>query len=176
MKKLIFTFLVSFIAVISYCQNNGASSNLNLDFEVVEKGDPVGWNNFGGGNYNLAIDSTNTKSGKYTASIAFNYGKPNFKAWAYTLPNNYAGKKITLSGYIKTENITEGYAGLWMRIDPSIDFDNMNKNGIKGTTEWTQYEITLVMNPEKIYRNKFVAIVYSKGIPNKIGRSEEHTV
>ena len=36
-----------------------------------------------------------------------------------------------------------------MRIDPSIDFDNMNKNGIKGTTDWTQYEITLVMNPEK---------------------------
>jgi hypothetical protein len=35
--------------------------------------------------------------------------------------------------------------GLWMRIDPSIAFDNMNQNGIKGTTDWTgmrshQYE------------------------------------
>lgn len=37
-----------------------------------------------------------------------------------------------------------------MRIDPSIGFDNMQKRGIKGTTDWTEYEITLAMkNPKK---------------------------
>jgi C-terminal processing protease CtpA/Prc len=30
---------------------------------------------------------------------------------------SYDGKKITLSGYVKTENVTEGYAGLFMDPD-----------------------------------------------------------
>ena len=67
----------------------------------------------------------------------------NFKAWSFTIPNSYAGKKITLVGYVKTENVTEGYAGLWMRIDPSVAFDNMSSRGIKGTTDWKKYEIVL---------------------------------
>jgi len=163
MKKLISTFLILFIVVTSYCQIKETASSLNFDFEIVEKGNPVGWNKFGDGNYVLAIDSTNTKSGKYAASIALNEGKPNFKAWAFTLPNNYAGKKITLTGYIKTENITEGYAGLWMRIDPSIAFDNMNENGIKGTTDWTKYQITLFMNPEKTTQIVVGGLLTGKG-------------
>ncbi|MBK6986051.1 MAG: hypothetical protein IPH32_15485 [Bacteroidetes bacterium] len=87
---------------------------------------------------------------KIFAVIELNKGtKSDYKAWEFKIPNNYAGKKITLSGYIKTENVTDGFAGLWMRIDPSIGFDNMQKRGIKGTTDWTEYEITLAMNPEK---------------------------
>ncbi|MBK9737853.1 MAG: hypothetical protein IPO92_24125 [Saprospiraceae bacterium] len=79
----------------------------------------------------LLLTPTNIKSGKYSASIEFKEGNPDFKAWAFAIPDSHAGNKITLTGYIKTENVTDGYAGLWMRIDPSIAFDNMNKNGVK---------------------------------------------
>lgn len=63
-----------------------------------------------------------------------------------------AGHTITFSGYIKTENITRGYAGLWWRIDgekadngrPKIlGFDNMFDRGPHGTTAWTKYEIKM---------------------------------
>ncbi|MCF6307434.1 MAG: erythromycin esterase family protein [Flavobacteriaceae bacterium] len=64
--------------------------------------------------------------------------------------DNYLGKQIKLSGYIKSENIT-GWAGFWMRVDGKnnkvLSFDNMNDGlfdrSIKGTTDWTKYEIIL---------------------------------
>ncbi|MGB4968906.1 MAG: S41 family peptidase [Saprospiraceae bacterium] len=157
------TFLILFIAITTYCQTKETISKLNFDFEIVEKGSPAGWNNFGSPNYILALDSTNIKSEKYSASIEFKEGNADFKAWAFTIPDNYAGKKITLTGYIKTENVTDGYAGLWMRIDPSIAFDNMNKNGVKGTTDWTKYEITLEMNPEKTKQIVIGGLLVGKG-------------
>ncbi|MGB3227725.1 MAG: S41 family peptidase [Saprospiraceae bacterium] len=163
MKKSILTFLILFIAITTYCQTKETISKLNFDFEIVEKGSPAGWNNFGSPNYILALDSTNIKSEKYSASIEFKEGNADFKAWAFTIPDNYAGKKITLTGYIKTENVTDGYAGLWMRIDPSIAFDNMNKNGVKGTTDWTKYEITLEMNPEKTKQIVIGGLLVGKG-------------
>lgn len=63
-----------------------------------------------------------------------------------------AGHTVTFSGYIKTQNITRGYAGLWWRIDGEkgdngypamLGFDNMNDRGPRGTTPWTRYEIKM---------------------------------
>ena len=57
-----------------------------------------------------------------------------------------AGKRIRYSGYIKTEGITRGFAGLWWRVDGSsgvLAFDNMQDRGAKGTTDWKRYEIDL---------------------------------
>jgi C-terminal processing protease CtpA/Prc len=146
MKKIILTFLTLVIGLTSFSQTK---EKYNLDFEITDNGKLKDWNNFGSSNYAIALDSINKKSGKYSATIEFREGNPDFKALAFTIPDNYAGNKITLTGYIKTENVTDGYAGLWMRIDPSIAFENMYKNGVKGTTDWTKYEITLEMNPEK---------------------------
>ena len=56
------------------------------------------------------------------------------------------GKKIKYSGYIKTEGVTRGFAGLWWRVDgPSgvLAFDNMQSRGVTGSTEWTRYTIEL---------------------------------
>lgn len=160
MKKTFVTFLILLIGPTAFCQT---SEKFNFDFEIVENGKPKDWNNFGSSNYAIALDSVNKKNGKYSATIEFNDGNPDFKAWAFTIPDNYAGKKITLTGYIKTENVTDGYAGLWMRIDPSIAFDNMNKNGVKGTTDWTKHEITLEMNPEKTKQIVIGGLLVGKG-------------
>ena len=58
----------------------------------------------------------------------------------------YLGKKLKLSGYIKTKDIEE-WVGMWMRVDGqkkhSLSFDNMGDRKIKGTTAWTKYEIIL---------------------------------
>lgn len=163
MKKSILTFLAVFFAITTYCQKKETFSKFNFDFENVEKGSPLGWTNFGTPNYMLACDSTDVKSGKYSVSIEYKKGGADFKACAFTIPGNYAGNEITLSGYIKTENVTDGYAGLWMRIDPSIAFDNMNKNGVKGTTNWTKYQITLEMNPEKTKQIVIGGLLVGKG-------------
>ncbi len=164
MKKLFFTTISFIFSVTLISQTQTPSSQLNLDFELTEKGIPNGWSNFGSSGYKLAIDSIHKKSGKYAASVELEEGNsPDYKAMSFTLPNNYDGKRITLSGYIKTENVSEGYAGLWMRIDPSVAFDNMNKNGIKGTTDWTKYEITLPMDPQKTKQIVVGGLLIGKG-------------
>lgn len=150
--KTLFAILVVLYSFNASSQTTESPTLWNLDFETVEKGMPAGWNNFGSPNYTIASDSIIKRSGKYAASIEFSEAAPDFKALAFNLPNNYAGKEITLSGYIKTENVTDGFVGLWMRIDPGIAFDNMQDFGLKGTTDWTKYEITLDMDPEKTER------------------------
>jgi hypothetical protein len=62
-------------------------------------------------------------------------------------PDKYLGKRIKMTGYVKTENV-KSTAGLWLRIDQynskkPLAFDNMFKRPIKGTTAWTKYEIVL---------------------------------
>ncbi len=163
MKKSIFTSIALFLVVITSCQTKTTLSKLNLDFEIAANGIPAGWDNFGSANYTIAIDSTIKRNGKYAASIEFKEGEANYRAWSFTIPDNYQGKKITLSGYLKTENVTDGYAGLWMRIDPSIAFDNMENNGVKGTTDWTKFEITLDMNPEKTKQILIGGLLVGKG-------------
>lgn len=144
MKRSVLMFLVFFLAKSCYSQ-----INYNFDFEKQEKGFPIGINISGNENYKVSLDSTVKKNGNYSILIENISGKVDFRAISIIISEKYNGKKITLSGYIKTENISEGYAGLWMRIDPNIAFDNMNKNGIKGTTDWQKCSITLNMNPEK---------------------------
>jgi erythromycin esterase-like protein len=81
-----------------------------------------------------------------TANTNTNAG-PAFGVATATFPaNRAAGKKVRYSGYIKTEKVTRGYAGLWWRVDgPSgvLAFDNMQSRGVTGTTDWTKYTIEL---------------------------------
>lgn len=164
MNKSILTLLLSSLTIFVFCQTKNSSSKFNFGFENLKNGSLEGWSNFGNAeNYTMALDSLHKKSGKYAASIQFNEGNVDFKAFAFTFPENYSGKKIKLSGYIKTENVSEGYAGLWMRIDPDVAFDNMENRGVKGTTDWQKYEITLVMDPEKTDQIVIGALLAGKG-------------
>ena len=57
-----------------------------------------------------------------------------------------AGKKVRYSGYIKTEGVTRGWAGLWWRADGAsgvLAFDNMQGRGATGTSDWKRYVIEL---------------------------------
>lgn len=57
------------------------------------------------------------------------------------------GRALHLSGYIRTEGITAGEAGLWMRVDaagrPGIAGDFMTRRGARSTMPWTRYDIEL---------------------------------
>ncbi|HKQ38696.1 MAG TPA: hypothetical protein VJ063_11505 [Verrucomicrobiae bacterium] len=59
---------------------------------------------------------------------------------------DFRGKRVRLSGYVRSRNVQD-WAGLWMRVDGSggkaLAFDNMQGRPIKGTTDWTKYDIVL---------------------------------
>jgi len=149
MKTKFFLSIYLIVLFATSCSHPHTGLNLNLDFEIVQNGKPDVWQIYPKKNYMVSLDSATVKSGKYSLSIEFTGDSVSFKSILMNLPDIYEGKSITLSGYIKTENVTDGWAGLWMQIDPRIAFDNMQNRGITGTTDWKKYEITLPMNPAK---------------------------
>lgn len=67
-----------------------------------------------------------------------------------------AGKHVSLSGFLRTEDVRDGWAGLWLRADGAekmpVAFKNMDDHGVTGTTPWTRYEISIDVpaNAERI--------------------------
>lgn len=102
--------------------------------------------------FTMRVDSTKAYSGNKSIYIE-SYDNSLIKRFGTCRKDisvdNYLGKKIKLSGYIKSKNIV-GWAGFWMRVDGKnnkvFSFDNMHDGfdrSIKGTTDWTKYEIVL---------------------------------
>jgi hypothetical protein len=61
-----------------------------------------------------------------------------------------AGKRVHFSGYSKTDEVDDGYAGLWWRADGpaqgrALAFDNMQDRGGKGTADWKKFELDLAI-------------------------------
>ena len=116
---------------------------LNLGFEASDH--PEGW--FAGGKgYSAAIDKEVKQSGERSLRLSFQEAGE-FGVATSRFPVDAAkGKRLRFTGFIKTNDVTTGWAGLWMRVDgPSgvLAFDNMGQRGVTGTTDWTRYEIEL---------------------------------
>ena len=158
MKNLI-TFFLSLAFSLTL---NAQKNTINLNFETIENGFPKDWNVFGEGSGIVMVSNKVVMEGK-SAMYFENQELDGFKALALDLPQIYAGKSITLSGFIKTENVSDGFAGLWMRIDPNIAFENMQSRGITGTTNWKKYEITLKIQPELTDKIVIGALLTGKG-------------
>jgi hypothetical protein len=61
---------------------------------------------------------------------------------------DYAGKRIRMTGWAKTADANDGGGHLWLRVDgqqpgQSLQFDNMDNRPLKGNTDWQQYSIVL---------------------------------
>lgn len=154
--------LIVLFSAISYSQE-ATIQKLNLDFEQQTDTIPKNWKSSSKEGYKVYGDSENAISGSYSAVIEASETANSFNALSIELPHNYIGKKIRLTGYIKTENVTDGFAGLWMRIDHGVAFDNMQDRGVTGTTDWKKYEIELEMDPEKTEQIIIGGLLVGKG-------------
>jgi hypothetical protein len=101
------------------------------------------------GSYSIYLDSTlKTAARKATIKSLKPVGDEFATVLSSSAPVQSLGKRVQLTGYIKSENVT-GWAGLWMRVDSkssneqSTAFDNMQDRAVKGTTGWTKYSVVL---------------------------------
>lgn len=97
--------------------------------------------------YEVGIDNSTFEHGHACAFIKSK--SPTGKSFGNLMQTisaeNYLGKRLRLSGYIKSKDV-EQWCGMWMRVDgeeSQLQFDNMFNRQIKGTTDWTKYEIVL---------------------------------
>jgi hypothetical protein len=123
----------------------GASIAL-LSFEL-----PAGWLKAGNkpDSYDMGTDAGAGRDGKSAATIKSIYKKvKGFGTLMQMVPaDSFAGKRVRMSAYVKAENVGD-WAGLWFRVDKkgnggSLAFDNMRDRPIKGTADWTAYEVVL---------------------------------
>jgi AraC-like DNA-binding protein len=79
--------------------------------------------------------------------------------------NKYLGKRLKLSGFLKTKGV-DGFCGFWMRVDDHLhdvlQFDNMSDRPIKGDNEWNHYAIVLDV-PENSAVIAFGVLLSGKG-------------
>lgn len=118
--------------------------------------------------YDMGTDKGAGQNGQNAATIKSNKKKINGfgTLMQNCLPDKYRGKRVRMSGYVKSENV-KGWAGLWLRIDSeksgeTLGFDNMGDRSITGTTEWKKYEIVLDV-PMKATNLAYGALLYSTG-------------
>ena len=138
MRKIVIplSVIVVFIAVFLIAKNNNSI--------------PKGWFPAGSNpsEYEMGIDTSTFQNGHSCAYIKSKNPKENeFGTLMQTIDaKNYLGKRLQLSGYIKSKDI-KGWSGMWMRIDgkenQQLGFDNMQDRAIKGTTDWKEYTIVL---------------------------------
>lgn len=132
-----------------------AQTKPNFDFEQrAADGQPAGWNHIGSAEYAFGLDSMTKHSGRYALRTAYKTSI-GFGGSQWRIPATFSGKKLTLTGFVKTQDTglePATFAGLWMRVDNvggnAVAFDNMQSQGIKGTTDWQQYTITLPLPDE----------------------------
>jgi hypothetical protein len=111
---------------------------------------PKGWFPAGSNpsEYEMGVDNSIFQNGHSCAYIKSKAPKgKEFGTLMQTISaDNFLGKRLQLSGYVKSDNVL-GWSGIWMRIDgennQQLGFDNMMDRTIKGTTDWEKYEIVL---------------------------------
>jgi hypothetical protein len=117
---------------------------------AAELGAPPGWEIRGDDRdkFETGVDPQMTHNGKPSAFIISKAEKIQGLASLKQkiAATNYIGKRLRLSGWLKTENVVDA-SGLWMRVDnaerKALELDNMEKRPVKGTTDWKQYSVVL---------------------------------
>lgn len=152
-RKMIIAIMI--LVPIFSCVKNGNEDSppttryLNLDFEdALPGGKPKFWM-AGGMGYEALVDETGRISGKSCLRLESVSPNRTFGVATSFFPVESArGKKLHYSGFIKTEDVEDGHAGLWWRVDgvqqsTVVAFDNMAARGPRGTTDWQEYVIEL---------------------------------
>lgn len=157
MHRVLSALLLLSSAVLCSAQNVRPSETISradlpglLSFEREPAGDaPAGWAASPPGT--IFQDSKIVHSGHGAARLERNPQSPGgFSTINQVIDVDFAGSTIELHGFLRTENVSE-FAGLWMREDgeqSNLAFDNMEGQNLKGTTEWKEYSIVLLLKPE----------------------------
>jgi erythromycin esterase len=114
------------------------------------EGDTARWY-LGGKGEGVGVDSAEAHEGK--GSLRLFHEAVGSGVSSVTLPATDArGKEAVLSGWIKTDSVEGGFAGLWLRVDGAngaiLALDNMQGTNLHGTAAWTRYEVVVAVPPE----------------------------
>jgi len=117
-------------------------------------------------NYEMTLDTSVKRSGRSSARISHKEGSAeDFGTLLQAIEaDRYRGKRLMLSGWLKTENARSAH--IWMRVQSSptlmVGFDNMGNRPVTDTTGWHRYDVVLDIPKDAIYI-AFGAFLIGKG-------------
>jgi hypothetical protein len=118
---------------------------------------PAGWSKNGSkpGSYVVGIDQNQSFGGMPSAYVkSVDSSIDGFGGMMQmSSPDEFAGKRVRMSGWVKTEDANDGGGHLWLRVDGQqsgqmLQFDNMDNRAVKGTTDWQQYSVVVDVPPD----------------------------
>jgi len=125
-----------------YSQNKYNLDFNNFDSENQEL--PEGWTNWSEFK-NVEVTAEKIEAGN-TIGKVISKNKKKYGCIAYTIPANYEGDTIVLTGKMKFEDVKTS-VGLLLRIDDEkhnvLEFENMERFKINGTKDWEEYKVKL---------------------------------
>jgi C-terminal processing protease CtpA/Prc len=149
MTRLLAAFACSTALVVCHAQYGSGLADI-LSFEAPSSNSvPAGWSTHPPGS--VSLDNKVVHGGHWSARIERRSDTENaFSTITKSLPTDFAGTAIELRGFVRTEDVSE-FVGLWVREDGDsgvLAFDNMQRRQIKGTTGWTEYSVSVPVQPE----------------------------
>jgi len=136
--------VTALLVALTSSQLFASTQSHNLNFEQTQNNKLLHWTLAADSKqYKTQLEESQVQQGKYSASITFTGDKTGYEAWSYSIPSIYKGSKVTLKGYLKTENITKGRAGLMIHVGPPFKSSYMENIKVSGTNDWQAYEISV---------------------------------
>lgn len=144
-------------------------ASFNLDMEQKTGPLPVRWWHADMNNEHarfVTTDSVIRHGGRYSIAVDWTHPPREWTTVSLVIDKKLKGDSVKMSGFLRTEDV-KGWSGFWLRVDDesgnSIAFENMDKRGVSGTTDWTEYSITLPYDEEKAARVLLGTIVSGSG-------------
>ena len=134
------------LCAMSACNDSGTSTEPLVPSSI---GAPPGW---AGGSANAGYTVGLTAESHAGGRAGFLVGNPGATSLATMLQvvsvDDWRGKRVRWSGWIKTRDLTTADAGLWIRVDGphgTLAFDNMSWAAMQltGTHDWQQMSVVV---------------------------------
>ncbi len=151
MRKLLLLFIILKFTITAQISNSSFESQRDTLNTL-----PSDWQAKLKTNFNWKIDTSTFYSGKQSLTMSndLNTDSTVFSSFSQICPINIDKvKKIELTTYIKTNNVSKN-VGLWCQLlnkdNKQIGFSSLETRNliIKGTTKWTKYSVTLIVNSD----------------------------
>jgi hypothetical protein len=152
MRRLLPVVVCIAFAASGSAQQPSLRSDLEgaFTFESDQSGAvPRGW--AGGPPGTIFVDDASAHTGRSSARLERTATSAQmFTTITKNIPVEFGGKTIEWRGFLKSESVSDFFA-LWMREDgdtPNLAFATLQPRQLKGTTDWTEYSITLPIERE----------------------------
>lgn len=96
--------------------------------------------------YHMIADSVIKHKGNYSLKLFSTSDNAYFGSCFLQIPLTGNDKMVVLKGFVRTENVDKGFAGLFMALvndTTTFYYNNMQNKGLRGTTDWKELFISI---------------------------------